>query len=306
MLPGRWPARVIALLERDRVRTVWAVLSRYDRAGGALLAGGLAYSALFAIVPLALLVAGVTGLVVGDPAIRQAVISTIADVLPPMRGLIDLVLVEAAGAAGTLSILGAIGLIWGGSRFILAFEDAMVRIAGGARTRNILARNAFGLGVVIVLVGVVVGSAVLAAAGAFLDAAVATNGYVVVSAFSQLILAILPFVLATAAVAIVYRSVFEVHPSWRAVWRPSWVVALVLSILARAFVFIAPRLIGAAAAIGTIATAFAALAWLGISFQALLVGAAWVSERATRDAAGLAGDASGVRTPPDPGDGAGG
>jgi uncharacterized BrkB/YihY/UPF0761 family membrane protein len=44
-------------------------------------------------------------------------------------------------------------------------------------------------------------------------------------------------------------------------------------------VFIAPRLIGAAAVLGTVAAVFATLAWLGLSFQALLLGAAWVAER---------------------------
>ena len=54
----------MALLDRDRVRTMLVVVARYDRAGGALLAGGLAYSALFAIVPLALVAAGLIGLLV--------------------------------------------------------------------------------------------------------------------------------------------------------------------------------------------------------------------------------------------------
>ena len=63
---------------------------------------------------------------------------------------------------------------------------------------------------------------------------------------------------------------------------PGVAAGLALTVLARLFVFVAPRLIGAAAFIGTLATAFAALAWLGLSFQALLFGAAWVRDRATR------------------------
>jgi len=47
------------------------------------------------------------------------------------------------------------------------------------------------------------------------------------------------------------------------------------------FIYVAPRLIGAAAFLGTLATVFAALAWLGLSFQAILFGAAWIRERAT-------------------------
>ena len=62
---------------------------------------------------------------------------------------------------------------------------------------------------------------------------------------------------------------------------PGLAIGLVLSGLARVFIYVAPRLIGAAAFLGTLATVFAALAWLGLSFQAILFGAAWVRERAT-------------------------
>ena len=284
MLPSGWDVRLGAILERDRIRMIRLVMARYDRAGGGLLAGGLAYSALFAIVPLAIVAAGLTGLIVADPAVRDDVIGTIANVMPPLRGLISLVLDEAARSAGTISIIGAATLVWGGSRFIVAFETAMVRIAGGSRTRNLFERNALGFAAALVLVGAVVVGAILAALAAFLDAAATTNGLVVVSLLTQLTLAMLPIVVAIGAVALVYRFVFEVHPSWSATRRPSWVVALVLTIMARIFVFIAPRLIGAAATIGTLATAFAALAWLGLSFQAILLGAAWVTERQAQEA----------------------
>ena len=306
MIPAWVSARIMALLERDRVRTIRAVLARYDRAGGALLANGLAYSALFAIVPLVLVAAGLTGLVVRDPIVRAQVIDTIANVLPPLRGLISLVLTESANAAGAISIVGAVTLVWGGSRFILAFEDAAVRIAGGLRTRNLIERNVLGFGAALMLVGSVVVGAVLAALAAFFDAAAAANGLVGVSFLTQLTLAVLPIVLAIGGVTLVYRYVFEIHPSWWATWRPSWVVALVLTVVARIFVYIAPRLIGAAATIGALATAFAALAWLSISFQAILVGAAWVSERnerrlAIEQAANAAAVGSGTEAGPTPG-----
>ena len=71
-------------------------------------------------------------------------------------------------------------------------------------------------------------------------------------------------------------------PRWGAVLIPGVSVALALTILARVFAFLAPRLIGAAALLGTLATVFAALAWLALSFQALLLGAAWVRDRVDR------------------------
>jgi uncharacterized BrkB/YihY/UPF0761 family membrane protein len=93
------------------------------------------------------------------------------------------------------------------------------------------------------------------------------------------VLELLPPGLSILAVLLVYRFIPEVRPAWRAAWRPAWVVAVVLTVATRLFVFIAPRLIGAAATIGALATAFAGLAWFGFTFQAILLGAAWVRER---------------------------
>jgi len=283
MLPSRWTARVGTVLELDRVRAFRAVLARFDASGGSLLAGGLAYSALFAIVPLALLAAGLVGLLVSDHVVRDDVVRTIADVLPPLRGLLSLILAEAAESAPTISIAGAVALVWGGSRFLLAFEDAMSRVTGGPRTRGVLRRNALGIGAAIVLVTAVLLGVLVAGVAEFLDAAADQHAPVVISIAASLALALLPLGLALGAMALVFRFIPDRRPSWRATSSPALVVALAVTAVARIFVFIAPRLIGAAATIGTIATAFAALAWLGLTFQAILLGAAWVGERQERE-----------------------
>lgn len=275
---ARGPAGAV----RSAVGGVLAILSRYDAAGGSLLAGGLAYSALFAIVPLALVAAGLTGLLVADPGRRADVVDSIAGVLPPLRGLLQVVLGEAARSAAAISVIGTATLIWGGSRFILAFETAMSRVAGGPRTRGVVQRNVIGLLTAVLLVVSVIFGAITAGVAAILDAAVAGNEIAALSFVTRLVLAVLPLGLAVGAVAMIYRFVPESRPSWRATWLPAVVIALVLTIAARAFVFVAPRLIGAAATIGTLATAFAALAWLGLTFQAILIGAAWTGERHRR------------------------
>ncbi|HEX5590435.1 MAG TPA: YihY/virulence factor BrkB family protein [Candidatus Limnocylindrales bacterium] len=257
------------------------VLARYDAAGGGLLAGGLAYSALFAIVPLTVLVAGIVGLLVSDEVRQAEVVSAIASVLPPIRDIVELVLEEAAGAAGALSILGGLALIWGASRFIVTFEDAIRRIFGGTERRGFVVMNVAAFGAVIGLIGAFVVGTVLAGLASFLDAAEARGG-VVVDLLGEAALIVVPPVVAAGSLALVYRFVPIVAPGWRAILPPAVVVAIVLDVLARVFVFLAPRLIGAAATIGALATAFAALAWLGLSFQAILLGAAWVRQRDAR------------------------
>ncbi|HTK46136.1 MAG TPA: YihY/virulence factor BrkB family protein [Patescibacteria group bacterium] len=275
----RWLAGV---LDKPAVAALRRVLDRYGAAGGGLLAGGLAYAALFAIVPAVLLLAGVTGLFVADPIERERFIEVLAGVLPPLRDLIHVVVDEAARDAGSVSIIGAIVLVWGTSRFAVAFQDAIARIMGGDRDRGLLARNLGALVAVALLIAAIVASTLLSGVLAFLEAAAAAG---VLRAFSGAIsfaLGLLPVLATVAAMILVYRIVPSPAPPWRAVFLPGIAAGLALTLVARVFAFIAPRLIGAAALLGTLATAFAALAWLALSFQAILLGAAWVRDRADR------------------------
>ena len=56
------------------VRTLRATLSVYDAAGGGLVAAGLAYTSLLALLPGLLLVLSIAGVLVDDPADRKSVV----------------------------------------------------------------------------------------------------------------------------------------------------------------------------------------------------------------------------------------
>jgi membrane protein len=261
------------------VAEVRRVLTRYGAAGGGLMAGGLAYSALFAIVPAILLTAGIAGLLAHDPATRAGVVNTISQVVPPLRSLVDLILNEAANNAASGSIVGLVALAWGASRFAVAFQDAIARLMGGTPRGGIFVKNLAAFAAVsLMIVALFVGTA-LAGVAAFLDAEQTLGVFVVIGQALTLALALLPGIAAIVAIAVVYRIVPLQRPSWRVVGPPAIVVGIAMTVLGRVFVFIAPRLIGSAALLGTVASAFAALAWLGLSFQAILIGAAWVGER---------------------------
>lgn len=258
------------------------VLDRYGAAGGGLLAGGLAYAALFAIVPAVLLLAGVVGLFVGDPVERARIVDVLVGVLPPLRDLIQVVLDEAARSAGPVSVVGAVVLLWGTSRFAVAFQDAIARVMGGNVARGVLMRNLGAFAAVGLLIAAIVASTLLSGVLDFLEAGVAAGVLRVLSGPLSIALGALPVVATVGAMILVYRIVPTPSPSWGTVLAPGVAVGLALTIVARAFAFVAPRLIGAAALLGTLATAFAALAWLALSFQAILLGAAWVRDRADR------------------------
>jgi uncharacterized BrkB/YihY/UPF0761 family membrane protein len=242
------------------------------------------------------LVVIVAGVVIADPQTRASVIGTIAAVLPPVRDIVTAISDELAQHATTGSILGVIALIWGASRFAVAFQDGIARVAGGTRRRNAVETNLAALGAVLLLVVAIVGSTLLAGVTAFLDLGHGVPALEVVNRALGLAFGILPVFMAIAAVAAVYRIVPIPRPRWRSVGLPAITVGVVLTVLLRLFVYVAPRLIGAAALLGTIASVFAALAWLSLSFQALLLGAAWTAEREADRAAAAAASMDG-RTP---------
>ena len=229
-----------------------------------------------------LLIAGVVGLLVADPATRESLIETVVGVLPPMRDLIEVVLTEAARDAAPVSILGAVALVWGTSRFVVAFQGAIARVMGGDRRRGLLASNLVALGAVVLMIAAILLSSVLSGLLAFLEAAEATGVIPFLGDAIGVALGLLPVLATIGAVILVYRVVPVPAPRWGAVIVPGIGAGLALTILARLFVYLAPRLIGSAALLGTLATVFAALAWLALSFQALLIGAAWVKDRVER------------------------
>jgi uncharacterized BrkB/YihY/UPF0761 family membrane protein len=86
-------------------------------------------------------------------------------------------------------------------------------------------------------------------------------------------------VLGVVVVLVAYRVVPPVAPSWRAAGLPAVVAGTGIVVLSQLFLFVAPRIVSAAAVAGSLATAFIALAWLSFTFQLLLLGAAWVRVR---------------------------
>ena len=93
------PAVLERVLDRPAVVVIRKVLEVYAHAPGGLLANGLAFTALFAIVPIALVTLGVAGLLVKDPQVQEQLATALTDVIPPLRELIEQALVSMAQGA---------------------------------------------------------------------------------------------------------------------------------------------------------------------------------------------------------------
>jgi YihY family inner membrane protein len=277
------PAAILeAFLSRPQVAELRAVLDVYARAPGGLLANGLAFAALFAAFPIALVTLGVAGLLVHDPTVQAQLARAIGALLPPLRDLVDAALAALSDGAAATSVVGVVGLVWTVSQFYVTLDVAFARMFEDRGRRDPFRRAARGFvwvaGLVGIVVALVIGGSLAAAAEAFLPASSSA-----LAAFDRIVSSV-PVITAVGVltVAIVYRVVPGRAPAWRAVWPPAVLAGVGIVVLSQLFLFVAPRLVGAALVAGSLATAFITLAWLSFTFQLLLLGAAWVRVRDDR------------------------
>lgn len=252
-----------------------AVVDIAGKAGVGLFASSLAYTTIFAMVPVLLLLSGVLGWIVQDPAQQRALIEQLVSYLPPLEGLFQQSLQDVVAARGALSVIGLIGLLWGASAFYGSLDEVMRRLFGGG-ARNEISRRVRGVLTVLILVALVVGTVSLSSTFAILNDVVddvAIWGYVV------WLITMLVFMLVVLAV---YLFVPTAPPSLReAIW-PALAAGIGIGLLTNLFGLLTPYLIGSLSGFGVIATVFSVLVWLNFSYQMLLFGAAWARLRRDR------------------------
>jgi membrane protein len=279
MLPSGVRATADRVLGWSPVQTARRVLDAYGAAGGGLLAGGLTYSALFALLPSLLLLTGILGFVVDDPERRVAIVRGIGQVLPPLAGLVSASLQQITEDAAGFGTVGLIGLAWGASHFYGSLDDAFARIFHDAPRRGFLVRTVRGLLSVVLLVTVFIAALVLTGIASYLAEQTTSRFGDESKAFWQIAAPVLAGVVFVAATAAIYRLVPAQATPWRAVGPPAVVVGVALTLLTQLFSYVAPRLIGIGSVYVAFVAVFAAMVWLSTGFQILLVGAAWARDR---------------------------
>ena len=266
------------IIGRPAVLRARRVLDRFAAADGGLLAAGIAYNAAFALVPLALLVAAIAGLILTDPESRRRFVEAVGTVVPPLSGVLNEIVNGMASASTSLSIVGLVLAVWGTSRLFAAIESGFAQVFAGLGRRGFVGRTVRRVGSVGVMASIVavalVVVPVLSVVGDVVRASGPLEGVLLTVALVAASLA-----LTTLAVAGLYRGLSPIAVPWRVARRPAFVVALALLVITRAFTLLAPRLFSANAVYGALGTIFLALAWLDLVFLAILLGAAWVADR---------------------------
>lgn len=271
------------------VRTTFGVMDVANEAGAPLFGPALAFTTLFAVVPLLLLFAGVLGWVIQDAVQRSALLDQLVSYFPPLADVMSTSLEGVVRERGTLSIVGLVGLLWGASSYYAALDEVMRRIFGAQHVRGFIEQRVRGIITVAVLVGLMLG--VIGLSGVFaLVSEQVRGGWILQLAFSIAALSVTVIV-----VLALYLLVPAAPPSWRAALPPAIAAGVGIGLLTSLFSLLTPWLIGGLLAFGIIATVFGALIWLSFSYQILLYGAAWA--RIRRDAEVRRGIAAAAATP---------
>jgi membrane protein len=278
-------AAVTPLIGSPRVVTARRVLDRFAAVDGGLLAAGIAYNAVLALIPLGLLASGLAGVLLTDPASRADVIGAIAGLFPPLSGVVDEIVSGLSRASPSLSLVGLLLAAWGTTRLFASLESGVVQLGAAGIRRGLVRRTARRIGSIAVVAGVLLAALIVAPA---LAVAVEMAGSVGLDRpLLDALFALLPPVLGGVALAAIYRLIPVTRPSWRAISLPAVAGAIALVLATRVFVYLTPRIFGTNVVYGTLGAILVGLTWLDIVFTVILIGAAWVDERRGLDDTGV-------------------
>jgi membrane protein len=278
-----------------RIAMGHAVLRRFSAASGPVLARGLAFVALFALVPAILVILAIVGALVADPTVRTQIAAILAAQVPPLAPVVDEALATFTGLAPATGAVGVLLLVWTASSLVRALDGAFRVVFeddGEGRTpvRDVMAVAAVAAGTLVIAMALV-----LVTVSGPLGAAIGVPGPLARVATS--------LAGVTGLVALAFRFVPRPRPAWRALGLPALATSLAVFALTALFGILGPLLFGSAQLYGAFGALFLGLVWLGNVTQVLLLGAAWVAERdhrtrmAARDATDDAKSAGASRMP---------
>jgi uncharacterized BrkB/YihY/UPF0761 family membrane protein len=241
----------------------------YREAGGALIASGLSYAALFALIPtLVLVVAGVVFLV-DDPELRADALDFVRSAAPALEDVAGPAIDGAVRSAAVGSVLALVGFGWAASGLYLNLTRAMERFFPGDRVSGALARVAGVILVVLVIVGVL---AAVVVAGALSVVARALG--VDAEWLLALVSAVLTLALAAGITYGIYRVLPASPPSAASARMPALLVGTAIGLMTLFYGLISPWLVSGFEMFGVMASVFVALVWLRVVFIAMTYGAA--------------------------------
>jgi membrane protein len=269
------------------VRAMLAVSDGYNAGGGGLFASGLAFSALFAVIPALLLIVSLLVIAVDDATTRANVIDWIITTIPPLAEVAKSVIDNLVTGAQVGTVVGLVGFIWRASGFYMALQAAMERFFPGPHAHDPVRGRLRGiLAVAVVVVFALVGFLVSTGVG-LLSTDLQQHLNVRWDFALTWVGPVVAVVIGVGICLAIYRLVPSDPPSRRAASIPALCAGTFIGLLTALFGLLLGILVQGVVGIGAIAGFFIALIWFNYVFQALLYGAAYARIRRDRDRVAL-------------------
>lgn len=258
---------------------------RADRA--IRLGAGLAYYAVFALVPLATTALAIAGLLFSSSEIREF----IGDQLGPVASAEMVaaveqlaVAVDLPAAVGSLTVFGLAAAVFASSLLFVALQDTFnviwdIPVERGLR--HSIRRRLLAFAVVVTFGGLLASALIAQSVAVFLDE-LFFSAAGVTDALDELIVTLASWVLGVAALAVLFQLLTRPHLPWRHVFTASGVTAVMLVVgtwaLGLYFRYWQPTSLT-----GVAGSVLVVLVWLYYSAQILVGGAELLRALASQD-----------------------
>jgi membrane protein len=255
--------------------------SRYLGTGASDVAAAIAYRVLFALAPLTVALASVFGLLLQNQELEKDVVNKIVSVLPVKSHDVSEAIQNIATPASAAGLVSLIVLVWAASGMMTTIRTSLERTMGVEEERGLVRGKLVDLSLVAATALLVLASVGIGLVTQFVDSlvtglagAVGLHGSVLKSVVAK----VLPLLLWTATLLLVYRVVPAKRPRRVDALAGAIVAAVLLLVLSLAAGFIYSHATRWSFIYGSLTSLFVFLYSVYLFASAMLFGAAFATE----------------------------
>lgn len=272
--------------------TRWIILVRraaqeFSRDHCSHLAAGISYYALFAIFPLLIFVAGITGLILREAELQQRLVNSILDAVPldSSEGRSQLQDIVAGLGQGSSGIIGLVGLLltgWSASSLFGAIRRSINIAYNIDAPRPLVQQKLVDLGMLLALAPFFLASIILSGISAFARSALQEVPVISIVAGQPIVWEASALGISTITSFAAFLTLYWVVPATklglRDVWPGAVAAAVLFEIAKFGFSFYLANFGNYDAVLGTLGAGVFLLLWVNLSSNIMLFGAQVASE----------------------------
>ena len=282
MALNSWSSRLVAFLKHVFV-VAHATIRRFSEEEGMHMAAGIAYYALFSVFPLALLFVSIFSYFIDADEVIRWTIDQFGEETAVSLDFLESTIEGAADIRGPIGILGIVGTILSSTLVFSAIMRSINRAWGlvGTGTRTFWRRKLWELGLLGGLASLFILSFLTASVFEVLRERAVVPGtdfaFSTDNAFGAFFLALVPFIVTTGILLLLYKFVPTTEVKWHDVWPASLVAAAAYWIANKLLSWYIGSLGYYNAVYGSLTSVIVLLLWVYICANILIIGAAMSS-----------------------------